>query len=44
MPVLGTSFCSLEVVILLSNTRKSVSYNFQTVRSGLKKRGAAKFF
>ena len=28
----------------ISNTRKSVSSNIQTLRSGLKKRGAAEFF
>ena len=28
----------------ISNTRKSVSSDIQTLRSGLKKRGAAEFF
>ena len=37
--------CVLNLILSnISNTRKSVSSDFQTLRSGLKKRGAAEFF
>ena len=32
------------VIINISNTRKSVSSDIQTLRGGLKKRGASEFF
>ena len=34
----------IKVLSNISNTRKSVSSDIQTLRRGLKKRGAAEFF